>query len=332
MIKINKKVIMNGGKERDSGNDSLVDISEIACQDQQQNAVSSPDRSPASRAIIVHPQFKDRHPIYNLLSTKQLERRRRISVPGFPIPFDIHQNFVASDQDLGSIAWSGGIAAAAYLGEYASARWQRDPTNTTKPWGQETLLELGCGTAALVSQCAALCGYNVVMTDLPHVLEWACNNAKQNSSFQWAGHPRLQESLYKSKPGSVSPLLSAKPLRWGETSDLPSEEFDMVVVADCLYAMREDNGSDSLMDKLLLTLRGLLANDRTKLLVSYQNRTGQERKFVHETLPFAFPDYVVAKIHPSSAISDLVHAMAWVLPKREASTDGKVEKSNRQGA
>jgi hypothetical protein len=55
----------------------------------------------SSRAIIVHPQFKEhrRHPIYNLLITKQLEAWRSVSVPGFSIPFVVHQNFVSSQQD-----------------------------------------------------------------------------------------------------------------------------------------------------------------------------------------------------------------------------------------
>jgi hypothetical protein len=185
-------------------------------------------------------------------------------------------------------------------------------------------LEVGCGAAALVSQCAALCGFKVVMTDFPHVLEWACENVRRNIGKQWMGHPHLEESLLKSEPGSVSPLLSSRTLRWGEASDLPTEPFDLVVAADCLYAptSHEDGGdNNALQDKLLLTLQGLLANGRTKLLVSYQNRTGQERIFVHETLLAVLPDnYVVDEIHSTSSkgakISEqYVHAMAWVRPK-----------------
>jgi predicted nicotinamide N-methyase len=270
-------------------------------------ALTTPDRSPACRALIVHPDFKNRHPIYRLL-TKQLQTWRCIQITGFSIPFAIHQNFVESQEDLGSVVWSGGIAVAAYMRQYAQRELQR------KPWGSTTCLELGCGAAALVSQCAALVGIKSVMTDLPQVVEWARQNVEHNFSNQWRGNPYLAESIQKSEQDSVSPLITARTLCWGEASDLPSEDFDIVVAADCLYATRDD---PDLQQKLLFTLKGLLANGRTKLLVSFQNRNGREATFVHETLPAVLTDYVVEEIHDRD--DNINNAMLWVLPKSAAS-------------
>ena len=105
-------------------------------------------------------------------------------------------------------------------------------------------------------------------------------------------------------------------LRWGEASDLPSEDYDIVVAADCVYATQDD---PDLQDKLLFTLKHLLANGRTKLLVSYQLRTGREAIFVHETLPEVLNDYVVEEIHQDyeTKKESISHAMMyWVRPRR----------------
>eukprot|EP00980_Cylindrotheca_fusiformis_P003444 scaffold770_cov109-Cylindrotheca_fusiformis.AAC.11 len=284
-----------------------------------------PDRSPNSRALIVHPLYKDRHPIYQFFGAgRQYEKFQYISIPGFSLPFVVHQNFISSQKNLGSIAWAGGISAAAYISEWLQTTQPKDGGG-----GRLKLLELGCGTAALVSQCAALCGAQCVMTDLPDVLEWAKLNARSNSAVQWNGHPKYLQALEDSSPGSVSPLLSARTLRWGESSDVESccyleeetsSSFDIIVAAECLY-VTEDN--PDLQAKLLSTLEQLLNKDdgtkKTKLFLSYQVRTGKEKVFVNQTLPSVFPHYVVEEVNQRSSTGTVrdadVYSMVWFRPK-----------------
>lgn len=284
------------------------------------DAVLKPDRSPNSRALIVHPLFRDRHPIYQCFGAgKHFEKFQYIPIPGFDLPFVVHQNFISSQKNLGSVAWEAGISAAGYISDWL---------NKNKQKRRFRILELGCGTAALVSQCAALCGAQCVMTDLPEVMEWAKLNAKTNSVNQWKSR-RLddndrdyQDAVDASSPGCVSPLLSARTLRWGESSDLDELEteepglFDIVVAADCMYATQDN---PDLQAKFLSTLERLLANGRTSLFLSYQLRTGQERLFVDQVLPSVFPNYVVEEVNHSTAggaVRDTgVYSMVWLRPK-----------------
>ena len=264
-----------------------------------------PDRSPASRALIVHPKFKDRHPIYHLLN-RHYQQTLHLTIAGFQLPFIVKQNYFASDEDLGSVVWSAGIAAAAYIGEYA-----RKVVNDDN-WGTMTCLELGCGGAALASQSASLRGFKTTMTDLPHVVEWAKQNVTLNCSDQWNGHPQLKKSIEHSNRDSVAPLLTAKGLCWGEASDIPSETFDYIIAADCLYATHDN---PDLLSKLLFTLKQLLVNGRTKLFVSYQLRSGNERTFLSETLPKVLTGYVVEEITRGGGKKDHICVLAWVRPK-----------------
>ena len=301
---------------------------ERSLDEESQGQQRKPDRSPSSRALIIHPHFNDnnndandggasrrrrrRHPIYYCLS-EQHQEWRTIPISGFTLPFIVHQNFEESNENLGACVWRAGIVAAEYIRHYAINNLNLDP-NCPETWGSVNCLELGCGTAALVGQCAALCGIKTVMTDLPQVLEWAKQNVRHNFTDQWKNHPHLEMSLQRSKPGSISPLLAAQSLCWGEPSDLPHELFDIVVAADCLYATYDE---PELQDKLLYTLTNLLANKRTKLLVSYQLRTGYERTFIHEKLLTSLNnEYVVEEIRDCPSITGKVHSLAWVLPKK----------------
>ena len=284
------------------------------------------DRSPNCRALILHPQFKDRHPIYHLFD-KHLQVWRFVQVPRFSVPFLIHQNYVSSHENLGSVVWAAGIAAATYISDWLLQEGQQHH----ETW---TLLELGCGTSALVSQCASLCGAQCVMTDLPEVLEWAIQNVKLNSAKQWKERSpaELQKAKARSNRNSIAPLLSAATLRWGEESDLeklfveqhPKINFDIIVAADCLYATQENL---DLQTKLLSTLKALLLNNHggarsTKLFISYQLRTGKERIFVHEVLPMVFPNYVIEPVIIKDSGNrkvkkNLAYEMVWFIPKQQ---------------
>jgi predicted nicotinamide N-methyase len=301
----------------DDGSQSLFRVVMMKDEAPQQ----LPDRSSNSRALIVHPLFKDRHPIYQCFgSGKQYEKFQYIAIPGFALPFVVHQNFISSHENLGSVAWEAGISAAGYVADWLKQQQQQQHQEASR---RCRVLELGCGTAALVSQSAALCGAYCVMTDLPDVLEWAKLNAKSNCVNQWKASPDYyQLAMEESTPGSVSPLLSARTLRWGEPSDLEQLEkeeqwkaFDIVVAADCMYATNEN---PDLQAKLLFTLERLLANGRTKLFISYQLRTGQERIFVDQILPSAFPHYVVEEVNHNAAggVRDAgVYSMVWFRPR-----------------
>ncbi|CAJ1945970.1 unnamed protein product [Cylindrotheca closterium] len=324
------------------------------------SAESPPDRSPSSRAIIVHPLFKKRHPIYQFFgSGTMFEKFHYVPIPGFPVPFVVQQNFESSKEHLGSVLWHAGTSAARYIASYLNnldkheaeeeeSKQQTQETNEWKRPRQQRVLELGCGTAALASQCAALCGAQTFMTDLPEVLEWAKQNAKTNLANQLAWKQR-QDGQATSQPPpldtsslsprNIGPNLSAMVLRWGETSDLveiqralqeeegdnnnnnnnnggnPSSYFDIVVAAECLYATSDN---PDLQSKLLETLKGLLSNGRTKVFFSYQLRTGDEKLFVEQVLPSVFPNYMVEEVNhrnDDSVMDTNVYSMLWFRPK-----------------
>jgi hypothetical protein len=82
--------------------------------------------------------------------------------------------------------------------------------------------------------------------------------------------------------------------------------------------MYATNENPDLQAKLLFTLERLLANGRTKLFISYQLRTGQERIFVDQILPAAFPHYIVEEVNHNAAdgVRDAgVYSMVWFRPK-----------------
>ena len=301
--------------------------------------VPPPDRSPSCRAIIVHPLFQHKHPIYHCFASgKQYEKFHYVSIPGFLLPFVVQQNFLSSKEHLGSVVWTAGISAACFMTSFLRSL-QNDQKYANEQGARKRplrILELGCGTAALVSQCAALSGAQAYMTDLPEVLEWAKQNARTNLANQNGG-PQSQSPVVskQSPPGTctsrkIGPNLWAMVLRWGEASDLEKIQqtlqednddnntpcyFDIVVAADCLYATSDN---PDLQSKLLETLKGLLLNGRTKVFFSYQLRTGEEKKFVERVLPSLFPNYMVEEVNHrsgSSVMDSTVYSMLWFRPK-----------------
>ena len=170
------------------------------------------DRTPACRALIVHPRFP--HSSLRYLLDKSLAPERVVAVAGHPgPPFRVEQHFESSSQHLGSVLWAAGLALAAHVSQNAEemrcAAWAaRESSKGEGGGGQQRpggccerlgggggggggsgcdavrVLELGCGGAAIVAQCAALRGMRVVATDLPEVLGWAARNVELNRPEQ----------------------------------------------------------------------------------------------------------------------------------------------------
>ena len=241
-------------------------------------AGEAPDRSPSSTALIVHPRF----PLASIRYAfdKHAQSCRAVVVPGVPRPFLVMQHFASSGAHLGSVVWNAGIALATYITANAAE------LRCGRGFGATSALELGCGAAAIVSQCAALHGFQTMMTDLPEVVSWAKHNVALNVACHWDGHPHAAQALALTRPGDVSPLVRAQPLEWGAERDVDclglERDLDYVFAADCIYAT---SAEPSLCDKLLCTLN-LLLGSHTQLLISYQcRRESEERDFIESKLP-----------------------------------------------
>ena len=210
-------------------------------------------------------------------------------------PFRVEQHFDKT-QHLGSLVWAAGLALAAHVSQHAG-QMQREARERWGGGGPDRpvrVLELGCGTAAIVAQCAALHGMHAVATDLPEVLGWARRNIELNRPHQW-GHGPVAAA-------AAADRLRLQTLRWGDAAaaaqvmcehcggDAGGGDagggggFDYVLAADCIYATRDD---PQLTAMLFDTLRALLRGRRTVLLLAYQSRFGRasEREFVEQTLP-----------------------------------------------
>ena len=147
---------------------------------------------------------------------------------------------------------------------------------------QRSVLELGCGSAALVSIVAALCGARVVVAtdgDGTLVDGLAARNISTNLN---AGHTVVAEQLLWGSAAHHAASLSH--LARGDTaggerpggkgSDAsPRRCFDVIVAAD-VVAVPYEAAYKSLLDTFCA-----LSNSGTTILLAYTKRHGSERKF-----------------------------------------------------
>jgi hypothetical protein len=140
-------------------------------------------------------------------------------------------------------------------------------------------IELGCGSSPVAGLVAASLGFDVVLTDMPVVLQ----GAKQNVSHNFGVVEKHAETLHGLG------RLEACTLWWGEELSAMAKAFapfDVVLCADCLY-------KGELFDPLAATLARLLApivdgaSSVSQALFVYQRRQNEvdERTFFTHTLP-----------------------------------------------
>ncbi|KAJ0177777.1 hypothetical protein K1T71_006650 [Dendrolimus kikuchii] len=113
--------------------------------------------------------------------------------------------------DVNCVVWDASLVLAKYL--ESMCQHKSDFLSGIK------VLELGAGLG-VVGLTAATLGAQVTLTDLPEALSLLRLNITEN----------------KPKIGSMGGYAIAESLVWGDnTSDILKEEFDMVVLADCVY-------------------------------------------------------------------------------------------------
>ncbi|XP_013173796.1 PREDICTED: protein-lysine methyltransferase METTL21D-like [Papilio xuthus] len=113
--------------------------------------------------------------------------------------------------DVNCVVWDASLVLAKYLETICQEK--PDFLSGTR------VLELGSGLG-VVGLTAATLGAQVTLTDLPEALPLLRLNISEN----------------KQKIGSMGGYAIAEVLEWGDNnSDIHKQEFDMVVLADCVY-------------------------------------------------------------------------------------------------
>ncbi|CAB3235566.1 unnamed protein product [Arctia plantaginis] len=112
--------------------------------------------------------------------------------------------------DVNCVVWDASLVLAKYL--ETMCQHKSDFLSGIK------VLELGSGLG-VVGLTAATLGAQVTLTDLPEALPLLKLNINEN----------------KAKIGSMGGYAIAESLVWGESSAILFEEFDMIVLADCIY-------------------------------------------------------------------------------------------------
>ncbi|XP_063827385.1 protein N-lysine methyltransferase METTL21D-like [Ostrinia nubilalis] len=128
--------------------------------------------------------------------------------------------------DVNCVVWDASLVLAKYL--ETMCQHKPDFLSGIK------VLELGSGLG-VVGLTAATLGAQVTLTDLPEALPLLRLNINEN----------------KTKIGSMGGYATAESLVWGDsTSEILKEEFDMIVMADCVYY-------EEAIDPLVQTLQSL---------------------------------------------------------------------------
>ncbi|XP_041968466.1 protein-lysine methyltransferase METTL21D-like [Aricia agestis] len=119
--------------------------------------------------------------------------------------------FQKLEGDVNCVVWDASLVLAKYLETMCQSK--PDFLSGVR------VLELGSGLG-VVGLTAATLGAQVTLTDLPEALPLLRLNIAEN----------------KSKIGSMGGYAIAESLVWGDTnSEIQKQEFDMIVMADCVY-------------------------------------------------------------------------------------------------
>ncbi|XP_028030179.1 protein-lysine methyltransferase METTL21D-like [Bombyx mandarina] len=139
--------------------------------------------------------------------------------------------------DVNCVVWDASLVLAKYL--EIMCQYKSDFLSGLR------VLELGAGLG-VVGLTAATLGAQVTITDLPEALPLIRLNINEN----------------KSKIGSMGGYATAESLIWGDQySEIFNEEYDLIVLADCIYY-------EEAIEQLLITLQ-LLSRSLKKKPVIY---------------------------------------------------------------
>lgn len=189
---------------------------------------------------------------------------RRSSVHGlndlFPREIDIEvclktlKIYQKIEGDVNCVVWDACLVLAKYLETICHQK--PDFLSGLK------VLELGCGLG-VVGLTAATLGAQVTLTDLPEALTLLRYNINEN----------------KSKIASMGGYAIAESLVWGDsTSELLQEEFDLIVLADCVYY---EEAVESLI-QTLLQLNKPLSKKKTVIYLTQELRDSEIQKRLWE--------------------------------------------------
>ena len=176
-------------------------------------------------------------------------------IHGADITFELHQSPVCG---VGGLLWRSGEILARYILNNLSYI-------TTK----HTIVELGCGAAALPSQVAAIAlPATVIATDTEPVLATTRQNIEHNLSGL-------------SLRGSVE----VRQCDW-EWVECPSLQADVIIAADVIYARRTQ-------EMLVATISRILKPDGLLILTYAERDLAVERSFFEELLAVAHIEVTV---------------------------------------
>ncbi|GMH40558.1 hypothetical protein BSKO_08462 [Bryopsis sp. KO-2023] len=142
-----------------------------------------------------------------------------------------------TENEAGVVVWDAAIVLAHYL--------HKNPYELKG----KRVVELGSGTG-VVGLAAALLGANVILTDLPRMMDLLQRNIEGNS----------QESQVR-----------ALPLTWGQDLSGLEAPFDFVLASDVVYNRHD-------FHKLASTLESL-SGPNTKIVMSHEHREGMHEFF-----------------------------------------------------
>jgi predicted nicotinamide N-methyase len=156
-------------------------------------------------------------------------------------------NFPFLDHGVAGVMWQAATVLSRHLTMVEA------PTLRGATGGNPTVLELGCGSAALGAMSGAALGWNAIATDLGDVLKLTKKTVRRN-----------KEEL-ESNGGSLKTV----PLIWGhELQQNVNQDFDLIVGSDILYR-------NELHPALLATLSSI-AGPSTRVILSFQVRHPEE--------------------------------------------------------
>lgn len=145
--------------------------------------------------------------------------RCSVSLKRLHLTLDFMTSNIFGALDTGGALWP----AEVLLAEIVAAFFKPTIDSRVRP----RVLELGCGSCPAAGLTAQALGYDVVLTDVPHVLAAAQQNAVMNRA-----------AIEKASAGVGAGILDGDKLFWGEA--IPDvvkmwRPYDLILSADCIF-------------------------------------------------------------------------------------------------